>query len=133
MSCLNANNEKIMKKNILIIDDSESIREVVSSGLEQSGYNVIKGIHGEDGLKCLEESESVDLVITDLNMPVMDGISFLKAMRKNVKYKYLPVIILTTESQEQKKQEARTAGATGWIIKPFSKEKLLEVIKKVIR
>ncbi|MES2760871.1 MAG: response regulator [Bacteroidota bacterium] len=121
-----------MKKNILIIDDSESIREVVANGLEQSGYNVIKGVNGADGLACLEKAESVDLVITDLNMPVMDGISFLKAVRKDVKYKYLPIIILTTESQEQKKQEAKNAGATGWIIKPFSKEKLLTVIKKVI-
>ncbi len=121
-----------MKKSVLIIDDSESIREVISSGLEQSGYNVIKGINGEDGLDCLHATESVDLVITDLNMPVMDGISFLKAVRSDAKYKYLPIIILTTESQEQKKQEAKNAGATGWIIKPFSNEKLLAVIKKII-
>ncbi len=122
-----------MKKNILIIDDSESIREVVASALEQSGYNVIKGINGLDGLKCLKEAEAIDLIVTDLNMPIMDGISFLKEVRSIDTYKYLPVIILTTESQEQKKQEAKNAGATGWIIKPFSKEKLLEVIKKVIR
>ncbi len=121
-----------MKKNVLIIDDSESIREVVSSGLELSGYNVIKGINGEDGLKCLHAHSDIDLVITDLNMPVMDGITFLKEARKNEKYKYLPIIILTTESQEAKKQEAKNAGATGWIIKPFSSEKLVSVIKKVI-
>lgn len=122
-----------MKKNVLIIDDSESIREVVASGLEISGYNVIKGINGEDGLNCLSLNENIDLIITDLNMPVMDGITFLKEVRKNSRYRYLPVIILTTESQETKKQEAKNAGATGWIIKPFSKEKLITVIKKVIR
>jgi two-component system chemotaxis response regulator CheY len=122
-----------MKKNVLIIDDSESIREVVASGLEISGYNVIKGINGEDGLNCLTNHENIDLIITDLNMPVMDGITFLKEVRKNSKYRYLPIIILTTESQETKKQEAKNAGATGWIIKPFSKEKLITVIKKVIR
>ncbi|PBQ33765.1 two-component system response regulator [Sphingobacteriaceae bacterium] len=122
-----------MKKNILIIDDSESIREVIATGLESAGYTVIKGINGEDGLKCLAANPSLELIITDLNMPVMDGISFLKEVRKSEKHKYLPVIILTTESQEAKKQEARNAGATGWIIKPFSKEKLINVIKKVVR
>lgn len=122
-----------MNKTILIIDDSESIREVVASGLESAGYQVIKGIHGEDGLKCLREHQAVDLVITDLNMPVMDGIGFLKEVRQLPEYRYLPVLILTTESQETKKQEARQAGATGWIIKPFSNEKLVTVVKKVIR
>jgi len=122
-----------MNKTILIIDDSESIREVVASGLESAGYQVIKGIHGEDGLKCLREHGAVDLVITDLNMPVMDGIGFLKEVRQLPEHRYLPVLILTTESQESKKQEARQAGATGWIIKPFSNEKLVTVVKKVIR
>jgi two-component system chemotaxis response regulator CheY len=121
-----------MKKNILIIDDSESIREVIASGLEMSGYNVIKGINGADGLTLLKENENISLVITDLNMPIMDGISFLKEVRSDENYKYLPIIILTTESQESKKQEARIAGATGWIIKPFSREKLIAVIKKII-
>jgi len=122
-----------MKKNILIIDDSESIREVIASGLETAGYSVVKGINGEDGLLCLQNNPDVELIITDLNMPVMDGITFLKEVRKSDKHKYLPVIILTTESQEAKKQEARNAGATGWIIKPFSREKLINVIKKVVR
>jgi len=121
-----------MKKNILIIDDSESIREVIATGLESAGYAVIRGVNGEDGLNCLKNNPDVELIITDLNMPVMDGISFLKEVRKSDKHKYLPVIILTTESQEIKKQEARNAGATGWIIKPFSREKLLNVIKKVV-
>jgi two-component system chemotaxis response regulator CheY len=122
-----------MKRSILIIDDSESIREVIAAGLEDAGYQVIKGINGEDGLQCLEKHPAIELIITDLNMPVMDGISLLKAVRKSPKHSFLPVIILTTESQESKRQEARAAGATGWIIKPFSKEKLITVIKKIVR
>ena len=122
-----------MGKNILIVDDSESIREVVSLGLTNAGYNVIKGENGQDGIKLLGENENIKLIITDLNMPVMDGISFLKAVRKIPEYKYLPIIILTTESQEGKKLEAKEAGATGWIIKPFVREKLIAVVKKVIR
>src|ERR1043165_7095246 len=106
-------------KKVLIVDDSESIREVVASGLELAGYKVVKGVNGADGLRKLQEEEEVHVVITDLNMPVMDGINFLKAVRSIDAYKYLPVIILTTESQEAKKLEARSAGATGWIIKPF--------------
>lgn len=122
-----------MQKVVLIVDDSESIREVISAGLESEGFNVVKGIHGQDAIDRLKETSKINLIITDLNMPVMDGISFLKEIRKTDDYKFTPVIILTTESQESKKQEAREAGATAWIVKPFTKEKLLTVIKKVIR
>ncbi|MCE3226849.1 MAG: putative response regulator receiver protein [Bacteroidetes bacterium] len=122
-----------MNRTILVIDDSESIREVITVGLQSSGYNVIKGINGADGLEQLRQSQGIDLVITDLNMPVMDGISFVKEVRKDANYRFLPIIVLTTESQETKKQEAREAGATAWIIKPFSKEKLVNVIKKIVR
>jgi len=120
-----------IEKNILIVDDSESIRLVVSLGLKEAGYHVIAGINGQDGLRLLEENK-VDLIISDLNMPIMDGITFLKEVRKHDRYKFLPLLILTTESQESKKIEAKQAGATGWIIKPFVKEKLLAVVKKVI-
>jgi two-component system chemotaxis response regulator CheY len=120
-----------IEKNILIVDDSESIRLVVSLGLKEAGYNVVAGINGQDGLRLLEENK-VDLIISDLNMPIMDGITFLKEVRKHDRYKFLPLLILTTESQESKKIEAKQAGATGWIIKPFVKEKLLAVVKKVI-
>jgi two-component system chemotaxis response regulator CheY len=121
-----------MKKNILIVDDSESIRELVSQGLEAAGYNVIKGINGSDGLQLLAKTEGIQLIITDLNMPVMNGIELLKEARKINAYKYLPILILTTESQEAKKQEAKAAGATGWIIKPFANEKLITIVKKVL-
>lgn len=120
-----------MEKNILIVDDSESIRLVVSMGLKEAGYNVVAGINGADGLRLLNENK-VDLIISDLNMPVMDGITFLKEVRKQDKFKFLPLLILTTESQESKKLEAKQAGATGWIIKPFVKDKLLAVVKKYL-
>ncbi len=121
-----------MAKNILIVDDSESIREVVGLALRSEGYNVIAGVDGQHGLELLLENKNVSLIISDLNMPRMDGISFLKEVRKLDAFKYLPILILTTESQESKKIEAKNSGATGWIIKPFVKEKLLAVVKKVL-
>ena len=123
-----------MSKSILIIDDSESIRELVGSTLEEAGYDVKRGVNGEDGLSCLDEmDENVKLIITDLNMPIMDGIQLIREVRKKGQYKYLPIIVLTTETQVAKKKEAKEVGATGWIVKPFEKERLLGVIKKVIR
>ncbi len=121
-----------MAKTILIVADSESIREVVGMALRSEGYNVIVGEDGQLGYALLLENDNVNLIISDLNMPRMDGITFLKEVRKLDKYKYLPILILTTESQEAKKMEAKNAGATGWIIKPFVKEKLLAVVKKVM-
>lgn len=121
-----------MRKKILIVDDSESIREVISVGLKNHGYEVFKGENGLDGLERLTQEKEIDLIITDINMPLMDGISFLKEIRKQEKHRFTPVIILTTEWQETKKQEARAAGATAWVVKPFTSEKLVTVIKKVI-
>jgi two-component system chemotaxis response regulator CheY len=121
-----------MAKKILIADDSESIRLVVGTALRAEGYEVIVANDGQHALELLVESEGVNLIVSDLNMPRMDGISFLKEVRKLDKYKYLPFLILTTESQESKKIEAKQSGATGWIIKPFVKEKLIAVVKKVI-
>jgi two-component system chemotaxis response regulator CheY len=121
-----------MAKNILIVDDSESIREVVGLALRSEGYNVIVGEDGQHGLELLLENKNVNLIISDLNMPRLDGISFLKEVRKLETFKYLPILILTTESQESKKIEAKNSGATGWIIKPFVKEKLLADVKKVL-
>jgi len=121
-----------MAKNILIVDDSESIRMVVSLALKSEGYNVIVGEDAQHGLELLLENKNINLIISDLNMPRMDGISFLKEVRKLEQFKFLPFLILTTESQETKKMEAKNSGATGWIIKPFVKEKLLAVVKKVM-
>lgn len=122
-----------MNKTILIVDDSESIRELVCSTLKSGGYHVIKGIDGNDGLEQLGGSEDVQLIITDLNMPGMDGIDLVKSVRSNPAFKYLPILILTTESQLSKRMEAKEAGATGWIIKPFVKDRLLNVVQKVMR
>lgn len=122
-----------MAKTILIADDSESIRAVVGMALRSDGYDVIVGEDGQHALELLLENEHVSMIVSDLNMPRMDGIGFLKEVRKHEKFKYLPFILLTTESMEAKKIEAKNAGATGWIIKPFVKEKLLAVVKKVIR
>lgn len=123
----------IMAKKILVVDDSESIRTVIGIALKNEDYEVVFGEDGQHGLELLQENEDVCLIVSDLNMPRMDGISFLKEVRTLEKFKYLPFLILTTESQESKKNEAKNLGATGWIIKPFVKEKLLAVIKKVIR
>jgi two-component system chemotaxis response regulator CheY len=121
-----------MSKRILIVDDSESIRELVGLTLESSGYQVEKGIDGQDAMRFLDGRE-FDLVITDLNMPVMDGIELIRQIRKSPSYATVPVLMLTTESQAVKKDEAKAAGATGWIVKPFVQDKLLSVVKKVIR
>lgn len=119
-------------KKILIVDDSESIRELLSFTLESAGYAVEKGSDGVEGFDLLK-SRGADMIITDLNMPNMDGIQLIKEIRSQEQYCALPIIMLTTESQASKKEEARNAGATGWIVKPFVQEKLLEVVKKVLR
>jgi len=121
-----------MSKSILIIDDSESIRELVGLTLESSGYKVEKAVDGVDALRFLDGRE-INLVITDLNMPNMDGIELIRSVRKKEGYATIPILMLTTESQAAKKEQAKAAGATGWIVKPFVQEKLLEVVKKVIR
>ncbi len=124
-----------MEKNILIVDDSESIREVVSFTLESAGFNVHIGSDGTDALKLLD-GRPIDLIITDLHMPQMDGITLIKEVRRNptyATYNRTPILFLTTESQLTKKMEAKEAGATGWIIKPFVPAKLLEALNKVMR
>lgn len=121
-----------MSKTILIADDSESIREVVSLTLKNAGYEVLIGTDGADALNYFD-GRTIDLVVTDLNMPNMDGITLIKEVRGKDQYQFTPILLLTTESQASKKQEAKEAGATGWIVKPFVQDKLLAVIKKVMR
>lgn len=121
-----------MKKKILIIDDSESIRELLYSNLSAEGFDVIKAENGQDALDKINDT-NLSLIITDVNMPIMDGISFIKEARKIKETAHLPILVLTTETQISKKNEAKINGATGWIVKPFSKDKLLKVIQKVIR
>ena len=121
-----------MSNTILIVDDSESIREVVSATLENAGYQVLSGVDGVDAQRHLSGQE-IGLIITDLNMPNKNGIELIKDVRAKNEYKFTPILLLTTESQADKKQEAKSAGATGWIVKPFVQEKLLATIKKVLR
>lgn len=121
-----------MGKSILIVDDSESIREVVCFTLESAGHTVIKAVDGQDALRFLDGTK-LDLIITDLHMPVMDGITLIREVRAKEEYKFIPILFLTTESQNDKKMQAKEAGATGWIVKPFVPEKLLAAISKVVR
>jgi len=121
-----------MTKNILVVDDSQSIREVVTHTLENEGYNVMVGSDGKHALQFLDGTE-IDMVITDLYMPEMDGIEFIKEVRRREEYKGVPILFLTTESQNEKKQMAKEAGATGWIVKPFVPKKLLAALNKVLR
>jgi two-component system chemotaxis response regulator CheY len=119
-------------KTALIVDDSTSIRQMVSFVMKEAGFGVLEGGNGQEALQRVEGNR-VELVITDLNMPVMDGITLIRQLRSNPVYKFTPILMLTTESQEAKKQEGKAAGATGWIIKPFDPQKLLAVVAKVVR
>ncbi len=121
-----------MKKKILFVDDSESIREIVNFTLTKEGYEVILSSNGKEALNYLNGQE-FNLIITDLYMPEMDGIELIKQIRGKPEYKYTPILFLSTESQAEKKMEAKNAGATGWIVKPFVPAKLLEAINKVIK
>ena len=117
---------------ILAVDDSASMRQMVSFTLKSAGYNVVEAVDGQDAYEK-SNGRDVDLVLTDQNMPRMDGISLTKKLRDNPKFKTTPILILTTESSYQMKQAGRSAGATGWLVKPFDPAKLIEVIKKVVR
>ncbi|HMK61716.1 MAG TPA: response regulator [Dissulfurispiraceae bacterium] len=121
-----------MGKTILVVDDSASMRQLVTFALKSAGYDVIAAVHGRDGVEKLKASK-VDMVVTDLNMPEMDGIELIKNVRGNPSSKFTPIVMLTTESQENKKQEGKQAGASGWLVKPFKPEELVGLIKKFIR
>jgi two-component system, chemotaxis family, chemotaxis protein CheY len=119
-----------MGKVILTADDSASVRQMVTFTLTDAGYTVIEAVDGRDALQKLESS--VNMVITDLNMPNLDGIGLIRSVRSNPSCKGLPIVMLTTESQESRKQEGKAAGATGWIVKPFTKQQMLAVVKRLI-
>ncbi|GAP38102.1 response regulator [Piscinibacter sakaiensis] len=120
---------------ILAVDDSASMRQMVAFTLKSAGYHVTEAVDGQDAWEKASASQGrdYDLVLTDQNMPRMDGISLTKKLRDNPKFKSTPILILTTESSDQMKQAGRSAGATGWLVKPFDPAKLIEVIQKVIR
>lgn len=120
-----------MPKTILAVDDSASLRQMVSFTLKSSGYEVIEAVDGQDGLDKAK-ARGVDLVLTDQNMPRMDGLTLIRSLRGLPQYKTTPILMLTTESSDAMKQQGRAAGATGWLVKPFDPQKLIEVVKKVI-
>ena len=123
-----------MPKTALIVDDSSSMRQMVSFTLKGAGFQVLEGGDGKDALGKLATAPGgkVDLIITDLNMPVMDGLTFIKEVRTKAACKFTPILMLTTESGDNRKAEGKAAGATGWIVKPFHPEQLLKVIEKVL-
>jgi two-component system, chemotaxis family, chemotaxis protein CheY len=120
-----------MAKKILIVDDSSSVRTVARMALREKGYEVLEAANGQEALAKLD-SERCNLVISDVNMPVMDGITLLKEIKRHPNYKFTPVIMLTTEAGEDKKQEGRAAGAKAWITKPFQPQSLIDAVSKLI-
>jgi two-component system chemotaxis response regulator CheY len=120
-----------VNKTVLVVDDSISMRKMVCLTLERAGYATIEGADGQDALTRIA-GKRVDLVVTDLNMPVMDGLTFIKTLRARPEFRLTPILMLTTEAHESKKQAGRAAGATGWIVKPFNPPQLLATIAKVL-
>lgn len=119
-------------KRIMTVDDSPSLRQMVALTLETAGYEVVEASDGRDAVNKLAGRE-FHLFLTDLNMPGMDGIELTKKLRGIAEYRFVPIVLLTTESQPEKKMQGKAAGATGWIVKPFKPEDLLATVKKVMR
>jgi two-component system chemotaxis response regulator CheY len=120
-----------MAKVALTVDDSKTIREMVSFTLKNDGFDVIEAEDGKHAISVLG-GQDVSVIITDLNMPNMDGLELIRTLRADPKYKFTPILMLTTEGDATKKEQGKAAGATGWIVKPFQPEKLIQVVNKVI-
>jgi len=118
-------------KTIMIVDDSASLRQVVAIALKGAGYDVIEACDGKDALSKMT-GQKIHLIISDVNMPNMDGITLVKEVKANASYKFTPIIMLTTESQDSKKQEGQAAGAKAWVVKPFKPEQMLDAVSKLI-
>ena len=119
-----------MSKTIMVVDDSASLRQVVSIALKEGGYDVVEAEDGQQALGKLD-GRKVHLIVSDVNMPVMDGITFVKEVKKHPQYKFTPVIMLTTEAQETKKAEGKAAGAKAWITKPFQPSQLVDAVNRL--
>jgi len=120
-----------MSKTILAVDDSGSLRQMVAFSLKAAGYDVVQAVDGQDGLNKAKE-KTVDLVLTDQNMPIMDGLTLIKNLRELGSYSKVPILMLTTESSDEMKAKGKAAGANGWLVKPFDPKRLIEVVQKVI-
>ncbi|MEK9142039.1 MAG: response regulator [Nitrospirota bacterium] len=121
-----------MSKTALIVDDSRTMRQMVAFTLTNAGFTVIEAEDGKDAVSKVAAGTKLDIVVTDLNMPEMDGITLIKELRRLTAYKFTPILMLTTESAMEKKKEGKEAGATGWIVKPFNPDVLLKTIAKVL-
>ncbi len=121
-----------MAKTILIVDDSASLRTVVKLALTRAGYDVHEAGDGVEALAKLDSVPKVNLIVSDVNMPNMDGITFVSKVKQNARHKFTPVIMLTTEGQDAKKEQGRAAGAKAWIVKPFNPPQLLDAVSKLI-
>lgn len=121
-----------MGKTALIVDDSRTMRQMVAFTLTSAGFTVVEAEDGKDAVNKVSGGAKMDIVVTDLNMPEMDGIALIKELRKMSTFKFTPILMLTTESAMEKKKEGKEAGATGWIVKPFNPEVLLKTIAKVL-
>ena len=120
-----------MYRAALVVDDSLTIRKLVARTLQQAGFDPVEAANGKEALEKLE-SRPINVIVTDYNMPVMDGLEFVRAVRASAKHKFLPIVFLTTEVDETAKQNARACGVTAWIVKPFNAEKLLSVVQKLV-
>jgi two-component system chemotaxis response regulator CheY len=120
-----------MAKTILAVDDSGSLRQMVAFSLKAAGYEVVQAVDGQDGLNKAKE-KTVDLVLTDQNMPIMDGLTLIANLRSLGSYQSVPILMLTTESSDEMKAKGKAAGANGWLVKPFDPKRLIEVVQKVI-
>lgn len=120
-----------MAKTILVVDDSTSFRQVVSIALKGAGYDVVEGCDGKDALTKLD-GRKINLIVSDVNMPNMDGLTFVKAAKQLPAYKFTPVIMLTTEAGEDKKAEGKAAGVRAWVVKPFQPPVLLDAVSKLV-
>lgn len=121
-----------MSKAVLIVDDSLTMRKLLSKTLQAAGFSVVEAPNGKEALSRLGE-HSVQLIITDVNMPVMDGLEFLSELRRLANHRFTPVVVLTTESDAGKREQARAAGATGWIVKPFHPDKVMSVVQRIVQ
>jgi two-component system chemotaxis response regulator CheY len=120
-----------MKKTILTVDDSRTMREMLKATLLGAGFEVVQAEDGVHGLEVLEATSMPDVILTDINMPRMDGFGFIEGVRRDQRYRSVPILVLTTEGEPEKKDRARRAGATGWIVKPFDPEKLISAIRRL--
>lgn len=123
-----------MRKKILIVDDSATVRQILSTTLRETGYDVVEACDGHEALEYLDDSmdEPFNMLITDLNMPIVDGIDLIREVRRTNGFRFVPIIMLTTESEDSKKQAGKAAGASGWVVKPFKPEQLMAVVKMVM-